>query len=316
MKHQKRGFSMIELVVIMCFIGFLVIIELVILNNKMNEYATPYYTVYNALKKASYNVLADMYCPDPKSADAECRVAPREFPKTSDKLCSRLAEFLNTAELNCDATELDINDEANNINPNKPRMVASNSYRFHFSDLKEIDIPDNNGNLNTIQYFVAYVDLNGKKRPNRLTCDGGKLLPDIVPFAITRRGEVIPMGFPVYSNIYMTAKIKFPSMLNADGKMEARSSASMSFYNAIYGAWGKEGTKDVHTNMDIPFSIVFAQDSIYDGSMIRQCYDGRTPELKDETEYKDAAINHQGDGCEGGTYNCRVVIDSSINTRW
>jgi len=120
MKNKRRGFSMIELIVIMTFISFIVIIELMILNNKVNEYATPYYTVYNALKKASYNILADMYCPDPRSADPDCRVGPRDFPTTSEELCLRLAEFINTAELNCSATELDINDLANNINTNQP----------------------------------------------------------------------------------------------------------------------------------------------------------------------------------------------------
>lgn len=316
MKFKKRGFSMIEVMVILGFIGFIVITELVILNSKVNEYGNPYYTVYNALKKASYNVLADMYCPDPNSEDEDCKIGPREFPKNSEDLCLRLAEFINTSEKNCSATDLDINDKADNINTNQPRLIASNSYRFYFSDLKKTQATDAYGNVNELEYFVAYVDLNGDKRPNRLTCEGTKLLPDIVPFAITRRGEVIPMGYPVYSKIYLTAKIKYPASVDSDGNMTNRTSASLSYYDAVYGAWPEKGTKNVLRNIDIPFSIMFGEDDIYEDSNIRQCYDGREPELKGEDVYKDEAINREIEGCQGGTYSCRVVIDSSIDKRW
>ena len=316
MKHKRLGFSMVELLVIIGFIGFIVIVELMILNNKMNEYATPYYTVYNALKKASYNILADIYCPNPTSSDPDCQVGPRDFPTNSEELCLRLSEFINTSLLNCSADELDITDKADNFVISSPRMIASNSYRFHFSGLKEIEIRDDYGNLNPLQYFVVYVDLNGRKRPNRLTCDGGRILPDIVPFVITRRGEVIPMGLPVYNSAYMTAKIKYPARLAADETMEDRTSGSMNYYSAIYGAWPEDGTKNVKANMDIPFSIMFADKIAYDGSDIKQCYDGRIMQMKHELTYKDEAINRESEGCKAGTYNCRVVIDSSTNARW
>ena len=317
--QKKSGFSMLEMLVILCFIGIIVIIELVILNNKLNEYSSPYFTAYNALKKASYNVLADMYCPG-ESCPAGVDSPPREFPKNSQQLCERLAEFINTAELNCADTSLDINDDAKNIDIEHPRMIASNSFRFHFSDLKEIELPNNYGGMDKLEYFVTYVDINGTKKPNRLTCTRSKLLPDIVPFAITRRGEVIPMGFPVYSKTYLTAKIKYPSRIAADGSTEKHTSGSMSYYDAIYGAWPQTGTKEVQQHINIPLSVMYAQDSIYKDSDIKQCYDASNTsfntELRTDTEYKNLAQNKESEGCKGGTYNCRVVVDSIIETRW
>jgi len=315
-KNKKYGFSMVELSIVMVFIGFLTIAGLVTLNTKLNEYSSPYFNVYNALKKASYNVLADIYCPDSESTDDECKLGPREFPKTSDKLCERLSEFINTAEKNCKDTSLDVNDLANNLDPNKPRFVSTNSYRFYFSDLKKTHAQDLNGNEQELEYFVVYVDLNGRKKPNRLHCEGSMYLPDIIPFAITRRGEVIPMGFPVYSKTYLSAKIKYPNKIDANGNMIDRGSQSLSFYEAVYGAWPKKGTREVKRNINIPFSILITEDGIYKDSLIRQCYNGSEPELRNEQSYKDEAKNKEDEGCLGDTYSCRVIIDSNVETRW
>ena len=144
-------------------------------------------------------------------------------------------------------------------------------------------------------------------------------MPDIVPFAITRRGEAIPMGYPVYSKLYLTAKIKYPSTdTDADGVLENESSGSLSFYDAIYGAWPSSTAGEVAKHIDIPFSLMFAdeQDFIDANSNIRQCYDGRAADLKPEAEYKNMALSREAEGCRAGTYNCRVVIDSNINTRY
>ena len=71
MKSRKKAFTMIEVLIILTLIGFILIAELIILNTKSNQYGQPYYTAYNALRKAAYNVLADMYCPDENSSDTD-----------------------------------------------------------------------------------------------------------------------------------------------------------------------------------------------------------------------------------------------------
>ena len=315
MKSRKKAFTMIEVLIILTLIGFILIAELIILNTKSNQYGQPYYTAYNALRKAAYNVLADMYCPDENSSDPDCRIGPRQFPTTPQALCSRLTEFINTSEKNCENLT-PINDMADNINNKAPHFIASNSFRFYFSDMKSIEADDTFGNTNSLDYFVVYVDINGEKRPNRITCEGEQILPDIVPFAVTRRGEVIPMGYPVYSSNYITAKIIYPSKVGDDGVLTNRSSGSMSYYDAVYGAWPSSTAREVQRHIDIPFSIMFSQDDIYNNSNIRQCYDGRDLRLKTEESYKQLAKDKTDEGCKGGTYSCRVVIDSSIHTRY
>ena len=324
----KKAFSMIEVMIVLTVIGFIIIAELCIINQKANEYGQSYYATYNALKKANYNVLADIYCPDVNSTNAACRLGPRSYPTEPRELCSRLTEFINVSENNCSSTNFTvINDNANNINTNNPAFIASNSFRFYIGNERTYVVTDVNGRRDELRYFVVYVDINGEKRPNRLRCDDSDVLPDIVPFALTRRGEVIPMGLPVYSNAYMTAKIKYPGTINEDSnEMENKSASSMSYYEATFGAWPNGNNSEVQENYDIPFSIMLSEDRIYQNSSIRQCYNGTIARMKTEKQYKEEAITkatrentnhiHRTRGCIGGTFNCRVVIDSSINTRW
>lgn len=318
MKNKKKNaFTMIEILIVFVIIGFILVAELIILNSKSNEYGNPYYTIYNSLKKTSYNVLADLYCPGSACPNTSLTF-PRQFPTNGEDLCKRFAEFLNVSENHCEGLT-PINDAANNIDTNNPHLVLSNSYRMYFGDEKLYTWKDSSGISQQLNYFVVYVDLNGEKAPNRLTCKGTKVMPDIVPFAITRRGETIPMGYPVYSKLYITAKISYPS-ISKEGttELENKTSGSMSFYDAIYGAWPSAISGEVEKHIDIPFSLMFSDedDFIKANSNIRQCYDGREPELKPESEYKAMALSKESEGCKGGTYNCRVIVDSTTTTRY
>ncbi|MBE7708492.1 MAG: hypothetical protein E7Z88_07285 [Cyanobacteria bacterium SIG27] len=342
--NLKKAFSMVELILIITLIGFIIIAELTILNNKMNEYGQPYFTAYNALKKASYNVLADMYCPG-EACPVKDLKAPRKFPKTSEELCERLSEFINTAgkveNMHCAATEgyEDINIMADNFDEqhDKPRMIASNSYRFYFTSdtssggskpLRISGIKDVYGHEYNVDYFIVWIDLNGEKEPNRITCNNSKLYPDIVPFAVTTRGEVIPMGFPIYNTLYLTAKIKYPTKIETEEQPDGtkkevfdnESSASTSFYKAIYGAWPTKNdpNKNVQENIDIPFSILFT-DRMPEKSLIHQCYSEESAiefGLKSKAQFHDELIDRSDMGCTGGTYACRVIVDSTIETRF
>ena len=334
---NKKAFSMVELILIITLIGFIIIAELTILNNKTNEYGQPYFTAYNALKKAAYNVLADMYCPGDACPIKDLK-APRRFPKTSEELCERLSEFINTAGTtegkHCAATEgyEDINIMADNFDEqhDKPRMIASNSDTSDGTSkpLRISGVKDVYGHEYNIDYFIVWIDINGEKEPNRITCNKTRLYPDIVPFALTTRGEVIPMGFPIYNTLYLTAKIKYPTEIEieeqADGStrevFDNKSSASLSFYKAIYGAWPQKNDpdKNVHENIDIPFSVLFT-DRIPDKSLIHHCYSEESAiefGLKSKQQFKEELVDRSNLGCTGGTYACRVIIDSSIETRF
>ena len=97
MNHKKSAFSFIEMTVIFIFIGLIALMQLRTMKTNINKYGPSYTSAYTTLKKAAYNVLADIHCPDPSSANTECRTGPRSFPKTSQELCERLSEFISPA---------------------------------------------------------------------------------------------------------------------------------------------------------------------------------------------------------------------------
>ena len=157
-------------------------------------------------------------------------------------------------------------------------------------------------NYNIVGYGpLIYVDINGKESPNKVDKEQQeKVYPDIVPFAITTRGETIPMGYPIYSNMYLTAKIGYPAAEINGVIVDNRFSKTMSFFEAIQGAWGGA------ISPDIPFSIPFTEE-LPDTNLAKSFFLGQVPE---SAEFKSQ------EGCKGGEYTCRVVIDSYIDKRF
>ena len=302
MNFKKTGFTLIEIIIVFTIIGVITVFELIILQNRMNQYGAPYYNIYSALKKASYNILADMYCPNSNSDDPECRKGPRPFPDNSYDMCRRLAEFINvpkgaTCGTDKNDTTKDINNDATNINDSTLRFVSSNAARFYISPLKTYTFDSGE----TLNYFIVYVDINGKESPNKVDKEQQeKVYPDIVPFAITTRGETIPMGYPIYSNMYLTAKIGYPAAEINGAIVDNRFSKTMSFFEAIQGAWGGA------ISPDIPFSIPFTEE-LPDTNLAKSFFLGQVPE---SAEFKSQ------EGCKGGEYTCRVVIDSYMDKRF
>lgn len=328
---NKKAYSLVEVLIMLSIISLLAILGLKTLTNNTNQYGQAYYNAYNSLKKTAYNVLADMHCPDTNSEDALCRIGARPFPKevsnyrinaqNTKGLCNRFAEFLNVVESRCNNNF--INDATGEITEaNSPNLVLSNSYKLYFGNkMHEYKINDER----KIEYFVVYMDLNGDKRPNTTICQSANTKPDIVPFAITRRGEVIPMGFPIFQKGYITAQVSFPTEYNGEGASNVYSD-SMSFYEAAAIAWPTSSGSDiVESHADIPFSLMFTQHDDFANSAIRQCYNGTVADLKTFKNYKDQAeelrkkyIKEErgAQDCSGGKFNCRVTIESNTTTRY
>lgn len=301
----KRAFSLVELAMIITFIGVIIVFELMVLNRKINNYSASYYNAYNTLSLIAYNVFIDPECsfpydPNPDSSMQEKMNAcypedlydyetatgmKRKFPATGVELCERMTEFLNTGSAaNCKARS--INKNADNImqwvnkngkkiwsDANTIRFVTSNANRFYIDDTlysyggdtsgkknkyykqeyENFRFPD--GSLEEIKYFLVYVDINGANGPNKIKMEkDDKYLPDIVPFAITTRGEVIPMGYPVYSKDYLTAQVRYTGTEsgvvtdesgNESGSTDEKITATetMTYYEAISKAFGDENGK-------------------------------------------------------------------------
>jgi len=333
MNHNKKAFSVVEVLVVLCFVGFIIITQLVILSSKINQYSAPFYTAYNAIKKTAYNILADIYCPGDACPDPSL-TAPRAYPQNSTNLCRRFAEFINTSENNCDTMSA-ITDTNMDFENATPGFIASNSLRFYFHQTDtpfQTIVPAGAGGNETINYFIIYIDLNGEKKPNRIGCDGSDILPDIVPFAITSRGDAIPIGLPVYSKTYMTATVGLPANIttkkddagnDVTTAEELQKTKALSFYDAILTAW-----KGVE-HASIPYSINFMNRI---DSNITDHFKGCC--LVNTTGCKGTGItgtsndtgctcctgariaNAVTNSCAGGTYNCRVTIDKHKTSRY
>lgn len=297
--NKKSAFSLTEVLVVLTFIGFIIVTQLVVMTSKVNQYSGPYFTVYNAVKKTAYNVLADIYCPCTGNdcPNEECKKGPREYPKTSTNLCKRFSEFINTSENNCN----NFKPVGNDLDFKKatPGFIATNSYKFYFHDgrfTKTI-------NGKTVNFAIIYVDINGEKRPNRFVCDNSDILPDIVPFAITDNGDAIPIGLPTYSKAYMTASVGYPSK-NSMEKVN-----SLIFNDAILTAW----PNDTKGNISIPFSVNYVNElnSAIQNKFV-SCVSDNSPTQK--VKYVPQIATNLG--CKKDTYNCRVIIDKHKTTRF
>ncbi len=170
---------------------------------------------------------------------------------------------------------------------------------------------DNNGFYVT-NFFVVFVDINGKKTPNRTNKTSRQTIyPDIVPFIVTTKGDVIPVGYPVFDLRYMSAKVKYP-----DYKMEAGNpviraqeemfSKSETYENARTEAWGNESM-----NANIPMSVDYNKIDI-----LRPLYTNVLDKTGAQVTPNWASSFNEAQGCEENSAACRVIVDSFKERRF
>ena len=307
MNLRKRAFTLTEILIVMTIVGFILIAQLSVLSSKINKYDGTYYRAYHTLHKAGYNILADMYCPGPSCPDASI-TQPRSFPTTTSALCARLAEWLNITTNNCNNNAFS---HGNITEKSTAHLIASNGFKIYIGAMGEKEV----SNGQKIKYFPVYVDINGEAKPNRTDCVAkSDVLPDIVPFAVTTRGETIPMGFPKYSKKYMTAKVKLPNEYTTSGgtnKIESKNTKTLSFFEAALASWPKNNNYNAVSNhFDIPFS----QD--YDSTNLHsQCYQtiSKATLLSDAKSIIDS---YKDKGCNGTSFTCRAIIDKPTSVRY
>ena len=334
---KNKAFSLVELAVVLVLIGILTMVTIQTMDSKIQDHSAAYYNVLDSLIKANYNVYADIHCvddtynPTTNSSDKLCAEGGRYYPKSRKELCERLSQYFNIAEgtLNCgDEPELSINETANNISNDNVSFVTTNSSRFFISDKQDLDISDGPTNCHkSFDYFVVYVDLNGDKEPNSVfvrnpidthatkilktvnKVDDGRIrgtIPDIVPFVLTAKGEVIPVGYPLYSKRYMTTRVKYPiSNLSDVNKqtLENNVSSSATFIESKINAVGNSECGDILYSIDFNtrfrnmnnLAFAFFNNSDEKDNMI------------DKTALPAGAdVDH---GCQENTFNCNLTID-------
>lgn len=308
MKSHKKAFTLTEILIVMGIVGFILVIQLIVLMGKVNQYGGVYYTAYNALKRASYNVLADIYCPDcyatggNSCSGAVCKNHARNFPTTTKEFCQRLAGiegsaspankgFFNVAENKCSNEAID--HSAPDFSDENIQFITSNSMKFYISKLYKIK--DTLGN--ETKFFVVYIDLNGNNRPNMYGVkEGSDLLPDIVPFAVTTKGEVVPMGIPTDKLTYMSARVSEPTNTSKTEKK-----GQTTFKQAILHAWPSNEDGVPYRHYHFPYTLMFDEYG---------CFDGTCPTASSSNTPKTIGK------CTGGTYTCRVSIDKYTTSRY
>ncbi len=102
-------------------------------------------------------------------------------------------------------------------------------YSNDFDDMFKIN---KNEPSNKNAYRFVAVDLNGKMSPNSQMMNGSSY-PDIVLFAINSTGNIVPLGLPEFSNIYIKARVKYPFK-------ERDYSEITTLWRAKIKAWGPE----------------------------------------------------------------------------
>lgn len=296
MQKKKNAFTLAETLIVMAVVAILVLISLSSIKRADDEFGPLYWRAYSALKLAGYNVFVDTHKEIARPFPTELTAQDIDV---QGGLCERLIEYINVSkDTNCNPNDVNSSAGDGDFNEHTLQFKGSNSQRFYFSKPADIIIGGEK-----IPWFIIYVDLNGERGPNSARIQSNGRGADIVAFAMTHEGEVIPMGFPTVNLKYLTAKVSYPDIMSpvTGKKIEKRLSNSMTYFEARHRAWGTE--EDPENAESIDFTSRLSP-----SSQIRNyTSDVATPPLDETTS--DAPDGLAG-GCIEGNFVCRVIVDS------
>ncbi len=212
---MKRGFTLVEILLSIGIIGIISVLTFVSTKNMLtNNYSKFYYAAYDIVKKAGY------------SAVVECNNAPSCFFSAFNQFHPILESQVNIVPGSSTEGAFTINNtNIQNIGNTDPNFIISNGMRFWLSNAYYFPniIQGASPFVNCFVYII-FVDLNGPKGPNRYTYNPNrdKEKPDIVPFILTERGDVIPFGLPEFDPDYFIVRVDFPDtvVINLSGNDE------------------------------------------------------------------------------------------------
>lgn len=255
---KKNAFSMAEALLTLSVVGILILMSVYTAKRSTDEFGPLYYRVYEALELAAYNIFADMH-----------HVTARGFPTVLNQgsaesanagLCQRLIEFINVSETaTCSSNVVPDAAAAADFTNARVQFRGSNNQKFYFgagaggNAYKTFNVVDPDCTpvgaaacTKPVNWFIIYVDLNGDKGPNyvRPPKSGTKRSgtpADIVAFAMTDKGEVVPLGEPLVNKDYMTAKVYYPDSNPSNcpsGRIQNRHSNNLTYREAQLRAFG------------------------------------------------------------------------------
>lgn len=245
---KKTAFSIPEILIFMTIVGIICVFMLTLIkpNEKYVRYA--YYNTYHSLATAAYNI--DQDARDMKDLnEAGMSEEDKKFPETAKELCKKLAldpnakggtkdsnyGYLNATIYNCGTgfKAVTKDTKATEFIPENIAFTTTNSMKYYISQptsvtVKDAAMDDNEVNM---PYFLIWVDLNGNRGPNTIKWKESRAA-DIVPFVLTRSGQIIPVGYPTVDKKYMLGRVKYST--------EVRESYSntRTFYETQMAAFG------------------------------------------------------------------------------
>lgn len=295
----KKGFTLAETLIVLLIISILIVATITVMkpNDKVLKYQ--YSNAYTGISEGFYNVLLYKYDSD-------------LFPDESgpEKLCQELTDYINTLSENCSDSK-DVGLGTDIFEDEKIQFVSTNGMRFYFSNMQTISYKLNNED-HSLKYYMAYVDINGKKGPNRLGVDSNKRnsAPDIFAFALLETGKTVPLGLPEIDDRFMQARLAY-----YDNHAEIQyAEPSLPYYLAKNAAWGCYDKVDQLTTEEKSNKLLFNEpeephtmndvirNSLPANSKIRIDIPDVSNSLKgNDTKYRCTRYDFE---------NCFVVIDS------
>lgn len=235
----KSAFSLGEMLMVFVIIGIIASISLSTVKPWQKSYKYSYSRMYNALSITIYNHMINS-------------VEGDSFPDTADNFCKALLAYINTSNnaTTCSGSNVGINPKT--FAEDKVRIKASNGTKIWIganNDNKPFVYSQNldGGAIDTIRYYMVYVDINGERSPNTAEWTKNQMA-DIVAFIVTDKFKVLPLGYPEVDTRYLTTHVVYPSLNTEYSDGDADSSRysgdedvvsdPMSYYEAKINAYG------------------------------------------------------------------------------
>ena len=245
----RRGMTLAEVLMVFIIIGIVATYTVCSARPWEKSYKYAYSRIYNALQSAIYNDSIDNL----------------GFPSTTEAFCQGLIKYINTVDTaveQCvvennvkEGPRLETQDEADDVFTPRKSIVLSNGMKIWIggNDSNGPFTYSANDGSGSFQYYLVYVDLNGDTGPNSPIYTKKKIA-DIVPFAVTDKYTIIPLGYPQIDTRYLQAQLVIPAQ---DEDEEDNISDPMPFYLATVKAFGTvhDGDKSVKTSSE-PLTIV------------------------------------------------------------
>ena len=253
---KNKAFTLAEVAIVFVIIGIISVLAISTIKpwNKAAKYA--YMRMYNAIGVATYNHTLK------ESASAA-------FPELATNRCEPLIHFMSVSSDdsdNCKGTVLGRDPADASFDPESsshatPMFTTSGgAYVWIGADTENENKPfvyelkqeDSDVVLDTVNYYVVFVDLNGDKGPNSSAWDSEDIA-DVVAYVITDRFIVVPLGYPEIDTRYLVANVVLPSRaelnagdINTDVGNDDKEiiSEGMSFYEAKVRAFGTVSDTD------------------------------------------------------------------------